>query len=921
MILFSLFCQIAVGQERDKPHHADNKPPSVTDPLTPPPQLTLHNQLSLLVIDDQTSGNHYITTLSSGGGIASGARAPMLFGVRHPAGRNTHPVIWSPHPDLQDVTLIQSVTPASIFSGLADSSGQVSQSELTGTELSAVQPINLLLGEQALSHFISQPVGSSHLLTLREQLQNGGERQTESMVSKQAMLTLRKPAQLHCHDNRVEGVPGKICLLREVNTEAHNLQGSDIYFVLRIRTALPGIRYRVGQQWYPPGTPIPLAEFAQSKAIELFLPQSNSQHHQNLQHSLQHRSLSSFLEAGFYSASRHNKGDRFAIRLGEGKVPAEEGQYQLSRLSLLLIEDQASGNHYLTTLTSSGRNKQSLPVLYGVQQPKGSERPLTWYISQQEQTISEMPQLLPGDLFHPPQPGSTPFANRQSLLLNDSGWSSLLAMSPGENTTWRYQQLPPDQPKVVLSHLIKNGQLTLRRTSPMIYRDESVEGMMGKLCRIREVAWRGEATPQGPVRFVVRSRANLPDARYRVGQRWVPLGDSVSLDEFVGSQGIDFFFRPPGKEYEQEWQQQFSGRTLGESLLMMFFMPSRIQEGDKFVLSNTGLKELGATAGNSVSPPLPFRVGVLPPQNKGCIIQTLDGVKGKVCQLRALSYQGSSSPTDLQLNVQLSPPISDARFRLWQEWHEVGRSIPATELVNSQQMELFIADQPPDPAAPAGSTQTFTGAATMTLYSPGRLGQGDSFTLPLGEVNWEVMGEQPEIKEAGAKVTDPHGLRDKSDSNELKILKTLSGEESRDSVQLHASLSPYYTWNNHTSTNIAFAVSPTDCLHKSVDLNKAALFYRVMGRPEEMIENLTYEPMAQGLYLIHHDHKPTSPQQVTDFRISLPRLAKTVAESGDISSSGGKCIFSFYITGPDPLKPGYTLTDSKKVTVDMGKQD
>ncbi|MGL4860525.1 MAG: hypothetical protein ACRC5A_12505 [Enterobacteriaceae bacterium] len=365
-------------------------------PVISPP-VTLINQLSLLLIEDQVAGNHFITTLGSHGGTQASAAAPSLFGARQTVGKNRLPVTWYPHFNLNDVEMIVQAEPATVFRGVTDGRGSEKEGVPVGVPLPSSEYGNLLLSESAINYFISMPTGGAQQLTLTERLQNGAERHLQSQVTKSASLLLRRPARLQCREQQVEGVSGKVCLLREVQAQFADNQSGDIQFILRSRMDNQGALFRVGQNWHPLGTSVPVAEFAQGKGIELFISSERMQ--QGMQTALQEISFDNLLEAGFYSASRHSRGDRFGIRFGSEGLPGGESAYQMARMDLLLIDDQVTGNQYITTLNNRSTVKGQKSLLYGARYPREREKPLAWYLRQGELETLPAGSLVPAELF------------------------------------------------------------------------------------------------------------------------------------------------------------------------------------------------------------------------------------------------------------------------------------------------------------------------------------------------------------------------------------------------------------------------------------------------------------------------------------------------------------------------------------------
>ncbi|MGL4861186.1 MAG: hypothetical protein ACRC5A_15925, partial [Enterobacteriaceae bacterium] len=557
-----------------------------------PPATTqqLQNQAGIVVIDDQADNNIYITTSISSGMTLSGSAPVALFGVQTPKGNNRYLVTWYPHQRAQDISAFIEAEPAQLFRGVANNNNQYQDSTLNNFTLADTSYVNPLLHQQAVSELYNLAPGGTLMLRLLEQLQDGSQRQVETSVFKQAQLTLRRPATIQCRAEVVEGKSGKACLLREVQMETNGLGGDDLRFVMRLNQDNPDVLYRVGQRWYPMGTPLPLTEFSQGQGVEIFFIPLSAEQLEKTVASLQGKSLDALLEAGFYSASRHGRGDRFGLMMKGNTLPGGEAQYQMSRLEVLLIEDQTNNNHYVTTLKSSGSRGQSARV-YGVQQPvSGADHPAVWYAkeyAQKPQSRLALPEV---------DPVLTPAQNFNSLAqekgergslrafapqLSDAGWQQLINMAPGELQQWRYDVEQPGLQQTLISHVVKSGQLQLQRPTKYACQKETVEQVSGWRCLIREINWRGNPVTEGDVRFVVRSKIDAPASRYRVGAEWTPLGDSVPLSEFAQSKGIELFVAESNQESEASWRGA-SQRPLLELLNMSFF--SSQYQDDRFTL-------------------------------------------------------------------------------------------------------------------------------------------------------------------------------------------------------------------------------------------------------------------------------------------------------------------------------------------------
>ncbi|MGL4859055.1 MAG: hypothetical protein ACRC5A_04820, partial [Enterobacteriaceae bacterium] len=321
--------------------------PSLPVNMTPS---ILHNQVEFLVIDDRRADNQYITTLNASGVALPGSPPVALFGTRVQGGRNQHLAAWYPHSKAEDIVEFDMYESRSAFSGLLNNQGNRLDGELSSLGQPANGYVNPLLSSQTWSTLLSMSSGGSYTLSLTEKLKAGGQRLVRTQASKRGQLTLSRPDQLTCRQEQLEGMTGQACVLSEVSLEGGLSSGSDIQFVIQMNAEASRARYRVGRQWHPINSPVSVSEFAEGRAIELFVASSEGG---SLLKAIDSNGLSSLLKAGFYSASRHGRGDYYGLTFG-GVLPTGEQSLQMSRLEVLLIEDQMNNNQYVTTLSSRG---------------------------------------------------------------------------------------------------------------------------------------------------------------------------------------------------------------------------------------------------------------------------------------------------------------------------------------------------------------------------------------------------------------------------------------------------------------------------------------------------------------------------------------------------------------------------------------
>ncbi|MGL4861261.1 MAG: hypothetical protein ACRC5A_16315 [Enterobacteriaceae bacterium] len=583
----------------------DDPNPSINLPM-PTVQFT---QLGVLLIDDQIAGNQYVTTLESSGSTLPESLPVALFGVRHSMGRNQHLAAWYPHTFAKDIVRINSAEPSQAFSGLLDNH----HNSHYGDPVS-ITPIpkgysNLLLSDLAFTRLQQMDIGSSHTLALQEQLENGGLRLVQSVINKQAHLILRRPNKINCHDEQVSGIQGKSCLIREITLQDNALQNSDLQFIMRARSALPQAHYRVGQQWHPFGTPISVSEFTGSHGIEIFLPAEDPSANGTAQ---DRQTLAGLLEAGFFSSSRHSRGDFYGLTFSHTPLPQPEETINASRLEVLLINDQVGDTQYVTTLTrSSARGRGQQSVLFGVRNPGAGERNAIWYTNNSrlrsvERPLTVEPQLSPAQSFSGfAARGGTPQSEPSELpMLSDAGWQALSSLSQGDSQLWRFDAERANQRQQILSHIVKGGELQFARPSSYHCQAQKINGLNGQICRIREIQWRGAPVMNEELRFVVQSKKETMGMQYRVGQNWHPLASSITLAEFSGTQGLDLFL-PDADESAPALRTMKSDPTLSELIKMKFMLPMRASQGDQFTL-HTDSTPLPLVNKNSPSDVIPL---------------------------------------------------------------------------------------------------------------------------------------------------------------------------------------------------------------------------------------------------------------------------------------------------------------------------
>ncbi|MGL4860560.1 MAG: hypothetical protein ACRC5A_12685, partial [Enterobacteriaceae bacterium] len=335
-----------------------------------------------------------------------------------------------------------------------------------------------------------------------------------------------------------------------------------------------------------------LADFQGSQGLELFFVPFAKEQWQALHQQLEGKSLASFIEAGFYSVSRHSRGDSFGLKLGSTPLPNGERSHLMSRLELLLIDDQVSNNQYVTTLSAHATGGPGAR-LYGVRTPDSGERQGIWYAKEDKQpavllaTSTAEPQFSPSGHFSgfAGTGGEAQAEPSFSLRLSDDAWNQLMNMPVNDALQWRYELNHPGGRQTLFSHMVKIARLQLQRPDNINCRADSLDGVSGQRCMIRTVNWQGAPASASDIRFVLRSRVTSPTLRYRVGQQWHPSGDSIPVSEFSDSQGIELFFVPEDLPAAGGKRHAVADRAALASLIQMrFFSASRLGMGDRFAL-------------------------------------------------------------------------------------------------------------------------------------------------------------------------------------------------------------------------------------------------------------------------------------------------------------------------------------------------
>jgi len=526
---------LAVPLQPNKPH---------TRPL--PIKQVFRMEQGVLLIEDQVANTQYITTLDSRGSMELGSPAAAIFGARIPRQGAKKPAVWYTHKTDPQVKQIHLLKPREAFQGMADEYGNAVALSGDRFEVQNGRQLNPVLSPAAFDGLAKMSAGASRQLSLTEILADGRERERINTVYKRGQLTLGAAPAQSCRNEVLDGVAGKLCVLRTIQGQHQATTGGDIKFTIRSRIATPNARFRVGANWHRLGESVPLAEFAKSKQIEVFFvppaPVEGAV-------AMPLLNLDRVVEAGFYSSSRLSRGDRFNLQISNR--PITDGTHSvMSRLGLLLIDDQPSGRQYITTL--SGTASQAV---FGERRAQGGTRPVIWY-AENSRFKSLFPLLSIVNL-QPPQYFAG-VANEQGQIsvgrmgalpgyvnpaFNEQAFADFVGMPVGKQQLLSFdgQRSGGDKSRFQLN-LSKAAQLILSADGTC--RAEAVEGVAGQVCVLRRVGGESKANTAGEARFRVSAHlrtAEQAQSRYRVSHVWHKLGEPVGLAEFGQSKAIELF--------------------------------------------------------------------------------------------------------------------------------------------------------------------------------------------------------------------------------------------------------------------------------------------------------------------------------------------------------------------------------------------
>ncbi|MGL4603818.1 MAG: hypothetical protein ACRCU9_06715, partial [Iodobacter sp.] len=525
-------------------------PPVQTLPGLLPPVLQgrVNASIGLILIEDKAVNAQYLSTLQTSGDGVPGSPSQAIFGARIPGLGAKKPAVWYTHRADSQIKQIRLLAPAQAFRGMADEHGQAAG--WSGGDFSPDngRQVNPVLSDEVFNQFIQAAPGASKEISFTEVSADGHQREFHTQVSKQAQLILTPATGQACRDEVVQGQAGKLCVLRNISGQSVAVTGGDLRFTVRAKFATATTRFRVGQEWHRLGDSVGLAEFAHSQAIEVFFVPPSAEQMQAWQAAHPNKRLADLVEAGFYSGSRLARGDRFNLSLTGAQIQTGH-RTVLSRLSLLTIDDQMAQRQYVTTL--SGHPDQAL---YGARQAQSPQRAVTWYLERgaqpplyplQRTTQAQPAQIMAGVADNQGRMSigrAMPQAGQVNPVFNEQAFAALVQQPVGQQQELSVKGIRSNGDEIdYRTNVIKSAVLKLSSPVGQVCRNETLDGVAGQICVLRNVAGENQAVSGGDIRFMVRARRSLPAARFRVGQQWHPLGDSVAIAEFAGSRQIELF--------------------------------------------------------------------------------------------------------------------------------------------------------------------------------------------------------------------------------------------------------------------------------------------------------------------------------------------------------------------------------------------
>ena len=521
------------------PHPID---PNPIHPVVPH-KLKIHSEIGLLLIEDDVTAVKYVTTLDSRGNRMAGSSTQVIFGFPQPTGQ-MKPITWYSHGTNTDVQHISELSPAEAFAGVTDAHGAALLQGTSGMDIPPAGPVNPVFSPKAWQEFSKMPVGGTHVISVTEQLTNGAERQLDTRVTKRAHLRLSQAAP-ECKSEVVDGMDGQVCTLRTIAGQHQATSAGDMRFTLRAQFPLETGRFRIANNWHRLGEPVTIAEFANGRTLDLFIPSSLPKEGAPAVRMAQR------FEAKFFSLSRQGMGDKLSLQMDRHNSVAPQPPV-LGRADLLLIDDLPTARQYVTTLRSSGPQR-----IFG--EVNGSQG-VKWYTTFQQGMTGMNPlvrvsQLQPANYFKGIANGIgqlSPSVVRPTYekgyifpVFNDQAFSALAGSAIGQQQRLSLQgEFESGTSAPYYLSVNKKSHIKLQLPANNHCTPTEVEGAKGFICPLRLISGQGDYNGTGDVRFNLSARlpyALQQHARYRVGQAWHPVNQSITMAEFGSGQQLELF--------------------------------------------------------------------------------------------------------------------------------------------------------------------------------------------------------------------------------------------------------------------------------------------------------------------------------------------------------------------------------------------
>ena len=561
-------------------------------PVPAPARQEWRSQQDLILIEDRLAGTQYLSTLGSSGGILPGSQPQAIFGARAPRGGAKKVAIWYTHkPDAQ-VRDISQLQPLQAFRGMADARGAAVGLSGDGFKPTQGRQVNPVLSELAFDTIAKAAPGASRELSFVETLAGGGERRFVTQLSKRAHLILNPAPANSCRDATVDGVAGKLCVLRTIAGQSNASSGGDLMFTVRAKMmATPNARFRVGGEWRHINDSVPIAAFARAKAVEVFFVPPPAEQLQAFVAAHPKIRLNTLVEAGFYSRSRLFNGDRFNLQLPTMGGGRPQVQQRYSRLGLLLIDDQPSGRQYVSSVNGSQDQ-----AIYGERHPQDGSRAAAWYLENGRRpplfALQQLGHASPAggfagfaDAEGQVRAGLSAAAPYLNPVFSESAFAALLHQPLGGQRRLTVEGLRHGGEGVSYQlNASQQARLTLAAPEGPACRPDTVDGVAGQRCVLRRLT--AEIRAGGDIRLLVRAKRPLPAGRFRAGHEWHRLGESVAIAELSGARELELFL-PAADGLLRGASAPAAGQPLATLVDAYFYSNGRQHQGDRFALSLT----------------------------------------------------------------------------------------------------------------------------------------------------------------------------------------------------------------------------------------------------------------------------------------------------------------------------------------------